>query len=176
MLGAPSGRTSRPRAPSRAGSSRRSTTNDEDLRRATNTPPPPYDPRSSNLKQLQNVFGESEQRPVTLLGSSVLATAQMLGYELPEKISEVPDDQALQQKSREELFELLRNAETLIRTHETGELDPVPMSCMLSVGVRAVVQNSIWRHSRVKRSLERTTIFAPGTTYWQTLSNPPLTP
>ncbi|EJD43649.1 hypothetical protein AURDEDRAFT_185522 [Auricularia subglabra TFB-10046 SS5] len=59
--------------------------------------PPPYD-NTSSLKQLHDVFGDSDTALITtLLGSSVVATAQ----------------------SRQELFELLNNAEQVIRTHET---------------------------------------------------------
>lgn len=85
------------------------------------SPPPPYD-NTSSLKQLHDVFGDSDTAPVTtLLGSSVVATAQVLGYELPktDAANEIQNEEVLQQKSREELFELLKNAEQVIRTHET---------------------------------------------------------
>jgi hypothetical protein len=97
-------------------------THDQDtIRNAASTPPPPYDSRSSSLKQLQAGFRQPEDTPVTtLLGSSVLATAQMLGYELPS--TDVQDEHdVLQQKSHHELFQLLRNAEQVIRAHETGK-------------------------------------------------------
>ncbi|KZW04298.1 hypothetical protein EXIGLDRAFT_828204 [Exidia glandulosa HHB12029] len=85
------------------------------------TPPPPYD-NTSSLRQLHDVFGDSETSPVTtLLGQSVVATAQMLGYELPTTDSnrEIQNDSVLQQKSRDELADLLKNAEAVIRKHET---------------------------------------------------------
>ena len=66
-----------------------------------NTPPPPYD-NTSSLRQLHDVFGDSDTSPVTtLLGSSVVATAQVLGYELPstDSTKDVQNEEALQQKS-----------------------------------------------------------------------------
>ncbi|KAH7105495.1 hypothetical protein BKA62DRAFT_391704 [Auriculariales sp. MPI-PUGE-AT-0066] len=119
MLVSPSSsRTIRPRAPGRLPSRQPAAPNDvQTLRTVTSTPPPPYDSRTPSFKQLKTTDEDSEQSATTLLGSSVLATAQMLGYELPSTAA--LDEHVLQQKSRDELFELLRNAEQVICAHET---------------------------------------------------------
>lgn len=111
LLAANVSETPRPRPPAKV---RRSTL----LKAATSTPPPAYAPAPAFTFSPEN-----KPRLDTLLGSPMAATFKRLGWsETDSQLPPSPEEDKgwMDEKSREELSELLIKAEDLIKERESG--------------------------------------------------------